>query len=102
MTFAIMLKDQKIVNKRYPGCYCKPDSDHLYTVYTAEGNEIMSDHGYFEAWACARWFVEHEHDWRRADMGIVAHKRPTTLRLILSFAAATVVIAGIGLWIGTL
>lgn len=100
MTFAIMLKDQIVVNKKYPGCYGRFDADHLYVIFTADSKEIASDHGYQEAWSCARWIVEHEHDWKRADMGIAPHvrRRDQIVRYVIG-AAGLVALTGLIVWL---
>lgn len=72
----------------------------MYTIYTASGEVIASDLGYEEAWAFARWIVEHEHDWKRADVGIAPHvrRRDQIVRYVLA-AAGLVALAGFIVWL---
>jgi len=92
--------NQQIIDKRYPGCYAELDNLDMWTIYTAEGNDIMSDRELEFAWACARWYVEHEHDWRRIETGNVEfrRRRDQIARYVIG-SGGLMVLAGLIVWL---
>jgi hypothetical protein len=88
----MMMENKSIVDRRYPGCYAELDDLDMWTVYSAEGNEIMSDRELEFAWACSRWYVDHEHDWKRIEVGNVDHVRRRNLAVSYILGSAILVI----------